>query len=117
MNMRDFSKLTAAVLAAVLAGCAPKPPPPPPVPAKPAPPYTWNDGAGKGSPRIEVDLGKQRAYFFRGNVLVGETKCSSGKRGFATQTGMFAVIQKDPNHESNLYGSFINGEEIGRAHV
>lgn len=111
MKTQNFSTLILAVVATgMMAGCATKPPPPPPkpVPGKPVPPYTWNDTAGKGAPKIVVDLGKQRAFFFRGDVLVGETKCSSGKSGFRTQVGSFAVIQKDLNHESNLYGSFLN---------
>ena len=110
MKTQNFSTLILAVVAmGVLAGCATKPPPRPPKPdpTKPVPPYTWNDSGGKGAPRIEVDLSKQRVFFYRGDVLVGETKCSSGKSGFRTQVGSFSVIQKDLNHESNLYGSFI----------
>jgi lipoprotein-anchoring transpeptidase ErfK/SrfK len=101
----------AAIAVGVLAGCATKPPPPPPKPthAKPAPPYTWNDTAAKGgAPKIVVDVSKQRAYFFRGDVQVGETRCSTGKKGFATQVGSYAVTQKDKNHLSNLYGTFVN---------
>ena len=74
MKTQNFSTLILAVVATgVLTGCATKPPPPPPkpVPGKPVPPYTWNDTAGKGAPKIVVDLGKQRAFFFRGDVLVG----------------------------------------------
>ena len=109
MQKRNFSHLTlAAVSSAVLGGCATKPPPPTPTPAKPAPLYTWNDTAAKGEPKIVVDVSKQRAYFFRGDVQVGETRCSTGKKGFGTQVGTFAVTQKDKNHLSNLYGTFVN---------
>lgn len=120
MEKQNLSNLIiAGVAMSVLSGCATKPlPPTKPVPSKPPPPYTWNDAAGKGAPRIVVDLGEQRAYFYRGESRVGETKCSTGKKGFATQAGNFSVIQKDRNHLSNLYGSFVNeGGEIVRRDV
>ena len=110
MKKQNFSSLVLAAFAlGALAGCATKPPPPPPKPdpTKPVPPYTWNDTGAKGAPRIEIALGSPRAYFYRGDVRIGETKCSTGKGGFGTQVGNFAVTQKDLNHESNLYGSFI----------
>ncbi len=109
-------RLLAVALATmgILAGCAtkqPLPPPPQPskpAPAKPAPPsYTWDAAAGKGAPKIVVDVSKQRAYFYRGETRVGETKCSTGKKGFDTQVGTYAITQKDKNHLSNLYGSFV----------
>ena len=116
MEKRNFSSLVLAVITiGMFAGCAtklPPPPPPPPqkpVPAKVVPPYTWNESAGKGAPKIVVDVSKQRAYFYRGDARVGETRCSTGKKGFATQVGSYAVTQKDKNHLSNLYGSFVNG--------
>jgi hypothetical protein len=114
MEKRKFSSLILAALAmGVLAGCATKPPPPPPpkpAPAKPAPLYTWNDTGAKGEPTIVVNVSEQRAYFYRGKVCIGDTRCSTGKKGFATQVGNYKVTQKDLNHVSNLYGSFVNGE-------
>jgi lipoprotein-anchoring transpeptidase ErfK/SrfK len=116
MEKRNLSRLLlSAVALGVLAGCAIKPPPPlkpapekkPPV--KPAPPpYTWDDKGGSGAAKIVVELSSQRAYFYKGDVKVGETKCSTGKKGFATQAGSFVVTQKDKNHLSNLYGNFVN---------
>ena len=78
-----------AVSAAMLAGCATKPPAPPtppptPAPTKPAaPPYTWNDTGAKGPSRVVVDLSEQRVYFYRGDVRIGDTRCSTGKKGLA----------------------------------
>ena len=105
----------AAVSAAMLAGCATKPPAPPtppptPAPTKPAaPPYTWNDTGAKGPSRVVVDLSEQRVYFYRGDVRIGDTRCSTGKKGFDTVCGEYQITQKDKNHVSNLYGSFVNG--------
>ena len=119
------SLILAALSMGMLAGCATKPtpvptPPPKPLePTKPAPPpYTWNDGAGKGAPKIVVDVSAQRAYFYRGEGRVGDTKCSTGKKGFETPTGSYSVTQKDRNHLSTLYGSFIgNGGGVVKRDV
>ena len=117
MQKRNLSNLTiSAICAGMLTGCAtkqktaPVPPTPVPPPTKQAPPpYTWNETDSKGPAKVEVVLSKQRAYFYRGDVMVGETRCSTGKKGFATVCGNFAVTQKDKNHLSNLYGSFVGG--------
>ena len=115
-NRNSCNLLIAAAAACTFASCATKPPPPPPKPVKPAAPYTWNDTHAKGPAKIVVDVANQRAYFYRGETQIGETKCSSGKKGFRTQVGTFAVTQKDLNHLSNLYGSFVNeaGEIVQR---
>jgi lipoprotein-anchoring transpeptidase ErfK/SrfK len=114
MESRTFKHLSLAVAsAAVLAGCATKPPPEPP---KPKPPYTWNEVEAKGPAQIVVDTSEQRAYFYRGSVVVGDTKCSTGKRGFETPPGQYKVTQKNVNHVSNLYGNFVDetGEIVKR---
>src|SRR5687768_13068564 len=68
-----------------LPGCAlfaPKPPPPPAEPPKPRPPYVWDAQkvqTERGSASLVVDLSDQRVYLYKGEILVAETKCSSGK--------------------------------------
>jgi lipoprotein-anchoring transpeptidase ErfK/SrfK len=99
----------------IVAGCASKPLPPPPAPEpvkKPTPPPVgWWKGEGvTGAPRIVVDLSDQRAFFYKGEEIVGESKVSSGKKGFRTPPGDYKVTQKDKNHKSNLYGKILNGE-------
>jgi lipoprotein-anchoring transpeptidase ErfK/SrfK len=112
MEKRNRSSLIlTAITMGLMAGCATKLPPPPlkkPVPAKSVPPYTWNDTGAKGPAKIVVDVSKQRAYFYRGETCIGETKCSTGKKGFSTQIGSYVVTQKDKEHISNLYGTFVN---------
>jgi lipoprotein-anchoring transpeptidase ErfK/SrfK len=98
-------------------GCAiRKPLPPPPVapavkasPKAPRPSY-WNGDGVEGTPKIVITLGEQRAYFYKGDRLVGETRVSSGKRGFETPPGSYRVQQKDEKHVSNLYGDFVDAE-------
>jgi len=64
----------------------------------------------RGGARILVSLQDQRAYFFKGASLVGESRVSTGRAGFETPPGRFRIIEKDAAHVSNLYGSFV-GED------
>ena len=64
----------------------------------------WDGSAASGSPSILIDLGQQRAKFFKGGTLVGISQISSGREGFNTPTGNFKITQKNANHRSNLYG-------------
>jgi lipoprotein-anchoring transpeptidase ErfK/SrfK len=58
---------------------------------------------------IVVSLSKQRAYLMIGDQVVADGPISSGKRGHSTPMGHFNVMEKDPNHRSNLYGNFVDG--------
>ena len=113
---RFFTPCLAGALATVLvSGCVapPKPPVvPPKPPAKPAPvPVGWWKGdAAKGASRIVVDLSDQRAYFYKGDEVVGESKCSSGKKGFRTPPGEYRITQKNLHHRSNLYGTIVGAD-------
>ena len=57
---------------------------------------------------IKISVGEQRAYFYMGKKLVGETDISSGRDGYDTPPGHYAVMQKDKDHRSTLYGEFVN---------
>ena len=50
-----------------------------------------------------VSLPQQRAYLFRNGVLIGVSTASTGKKGHATPTGVFTILQKQIDHKSNLY--------------
>ncbi len=110
--MKTFSLILASLCTALLATSCVTPPPPPtkPLPgAKPTPkPTYWKSDGIVGSPKIEVRLWEQRAYFYKGDTLVGETPISSGRKGFETPPGNYKVIQKDEKHVSNLYGNFVD---------
>jgi lipoprotein-anchoring transpeptidase ErfK/SrfK len=58
--------------------------------------------------RIVVSIPKQRAYLMIGDQIVADGPISSGKRGHSTPNGHFTVMEKDPNHHSNLYGNFVD---------
>jgi len=62
----------------------------------PAPePGWWSDEGASGEPRIVVHLTEQKAYFFKGKHLVGESTVSTGKKGFSTPPGHYSIVSKD----------------------
>jgi len=69
----------------------------------------WDGEGVRGEPRIRIDLGEQRAYFYKGAELVGVSVVSSGREGFGTPAGQFKVSQKNIDHRSNLYGDYVDG--------
>ena len=111
-----FTRLAAAALLLCTTGCAilpkplpkPQPKPKPPTPEAPRKLSHWEGDGVTGEPSITINLGEQRAHFFKGGKEVGQAVISSGKSGHETPTGSFAVIQRDKNHASNLYGEFVN---------
>jgi hypothetical protein len=66
--------------------------------------FLWApDIAPEGPVTLVVSLKGQRAYVYRNGVPIGVSTVSSGKPGHATRTGIFTILQKDPDHKSNLY--------------
>jgi lipoprotein-anchoring transpeptidase ErfK/SrfK len=104
----------AAALVLMIAGTActtvpPKKTAPPVAAVKPAPRHSYWIGDGvTGAPSIKIVISEQRAYFYKGGKLVGESVISSGKKGFETPPGTYTVIQKDKDHVSNMYGNYID---------
>jgi hypothetical protein len=78
---------------------------------EPEPAY-WNGDDVKGAPKVVIHLSEQRAFFFKGKKLVGESHISTGRKGFETPPGRYRVIQKDENHVSNLYGSYVDEDGV-----
>src|SRR4030095_7244322 len=66
----------------------------------------WRGNDVPGPPKIVVHVGEQRAYFYKGHRLVGESTVSTGKRGFDTPPGHYHVIEKDKNHVSSEFGDY-----------
>src|ERR1700675_1621202 len=73
-----------------------------------APAGFWNDEGPSGKPRIIVHIGEQKAYFYKGKTLVGETTVSTGKPGFSTPPGHYTVISKDAEHVSSVFGDYVD---------
>lgn len=70
----------------------------------------WNGDSAAGPARVKIDLGKQRAYFFKGEQLVGVSRVSTGRENYRTPSGSFAILDKDIDHVSSLYGSFVDAD-------
>jgi lipoprotein-anchoring transpeptidase ErfK/SrfK len=68
----------------------------------------WDGDGVAGAPRLEINIAKQRAYFYKGRELVGVSVVSTGREGFGTPSGEFKVVQKDINHRSSLYGDYVD---------
>ncbi|MGB8353379.1 MAG: L,D-transpeptidase family protein [Chthoniobacteraceae bacterium] len=66
------------------------------------------DTATPDNTHVIVSLSKQRAYLLVGDEIALDTPISSGKRAGMTPNGNFKVLEKDPNHFSNIFGSFVD---------
>jgi lipoprotein-anchoring transpeptidase ErfK/SrfK len=103
---------------------APPAPPvttPKPAPVKPAVPapkkkafsdglkpgqYVWEKRANDAKDlRIVAVIDIQRIYVFDGSTLVAFSTMSTGKKGHATPTGSFKILQKNIDHKSNIYSN------------
>jgi len=76
----------------------------------PTPAGWWDDSGAHGDPKIVVHISEQKAYFFKGKRVVGESTVSTGKRGFGTPPGHYSVISKDKNHFSSEFGDYIDSQ-------
>ncbi len=74
--------------------------------------------ANPGNTQVVVSLGKQRAYLMVGDEIAIDTPISSGKSAGMTPKGSFTILEKDADHRSNIYGSFVNSRgEVVRSGV
>jgi len=71
-------------------------------------PGWWDESGAHGEPHIVVNLTEQKAYFYKGKRLVGESTVSSGKKGFSTPAGHYSVVSKDKNHFSSEFGDYVD---------
>ena len=58
---------------------------------------------------IDIDLALQKAFLLQDGKIVYESPISTGRPGHRTPTGNFAVLEKDENHLSSLYGKIVDG--------
>jgi lipoprotein-anchoring transpeptidase ErfK/SrfK len=64
----------------------------------------WSDEEVSAPLRVRIDLSEQTAYFFRGDVKVGQSRVATGTAGHSTPTGSFTISQKVAAKRSTLYG-------------
>ena len=68
----------------------------------------WHGDGASGSPRMVVHIGEQKAYFYKGKQLVGESTVSTGKPGFSTPAGSYSVVSKSADHVSTAFGDYVD---------
>ena len=100
------------LLLALLCHCAQRRKPEPTTdPVKAPEPVYWKEG-GSGESRIVISLKEQRLALYRGGELVLLSPISSGREGHDTHAGKFKVIEKDRDHSSSCYGSFVDKDNM-----
>ena len=68
--------------------------------------FVWQpERAPAGEVEIVVSIPLQRAYVYRGGTLIGVTTVSTGRDGYETPVGSFAILQKRREHYSNRYNN------------
>ena len=66
--------------------------------------YVWNEaGAPAGRVTMLVDLSAQTLSVFRGGQEIGRAVILYGTTENPTPTGTFTILEKDVDHESNIY--------------
>ncbi|MCX8475481.1 MAG: L,D-transpeptidase [Sphingomonas sp.] len=66
--------------------------------------FLWFPQAAPEGPLfLMVNLTTQRAVLYRNGVPIGISTVSTGRFGFSTPTGVFTILEKDPEHFSNVY--------------
>ena len=73
-------------------------------------PGWWDDSGAHGEARIVVHIGEQKAFFYKGKRLVGESTVSTGKKGFSTPPGHYSIVSKDKNHFSSEFGDYVDSD-------
>jgi lipoprotein-anchoring transpeptidase ErfK/SrfK len=106
MNPGCFLRVAGVCLSAlIICGCET-------IPEGPYPRATevgfWNGEGASGSARIVVSIGEQKAYFYKGKTLIGESTVSTGKPGFSTPPGHYTVLSKDAGHVSTVFGDYVD---------
>ncbi len=69
-----------------------------------------------GAKSISIDLSKQRLYAKENGRIVFSGAISSGKRGLATPTGTFRILEKDRFHISSKYPAPKGGAKMPYMH-
>ena len=73
----------------------------------------WDGDHAGGSPKIRIRIAEQKAYFFKGDQLVGVSILSTGREGFGTPSGSFKIQLKDKDHASSRFGDYVDAKTGG----
>lgn len=70
----------------------------------------WEVDPAQPISRLEVHLDENKLYGYQGDRLVAETLVSHGRAGHETPPGAYTVLDKDPEHKSSEYGSWVRAD-------
>ena len=70
----------------------------------------WDGNSSTGPSRIRISRPEQKAFFYKGDQLVGVSAISTGREGFDTPAGNYAIQQKDLHHVSGKYGDYVDSQ-------
>lgn len=68
----------------------------------------WKGDGVVGKPKIVINLSTQRVLYYKGAQLVGVSPISSGRESTGTVTGSYRILDKDIDHRSSLFGSYVD---------
>lgn len=77
-----------------------------PAPAIPDDVSYWDGDSASGSPLIKINRSQQKAFFYKGGILVGVSRISSGNEDHSTRPGRYKITEKHKDHVSSIYGVF-----------
>jgi len=68
--------------------------------------FIWHPERSPSGPvAVVVSVPEQKVHVYRNGVRIAVSTCSTGKKGHATPTGVFTVLQKDKDHRSSTYNN------------
>jgi lipoprotein-anchoring transpeptidase ErfK/SrfK len=106
MNSGCFLRIAGAgLIALIICGCETLPEGPYPRASEVG---FWHEEGASGTAKIVVRIGEQKAYFYKGKTLIGESTVSTGKPGFSTPPGHYTVLSKDAGHVSTVFGDYVD---------
>ena len=73
------------------------------VPAKKPDDLDIVDSGSKDPMLLVVSLKRQRVQIYRGTTPISSSPISTGRKGYATPTGVFSIVEKKRFHRSNIY--------------
>jgi len=77
-----------------------------PAPAIPDDVSYWDGDGVSGESLIRINRVQQKAFFYKGERLVGVSRISTGKEGHNTPAGKYKITQRNKDHHSSIYGVF-----------
>ena len=66
--------------------------------------FEWHPERSTSGPVLMVvSIDDQMAYVYRNGVQIARSTVSTGRAGKETPTGVFTILQRKVDHESNVY--------------